>query len=76
MKSTGTYVCTEGVYSILILPETGKVIFSVSKTTMLDNGEELPPEAEGRHFALPAAILADLLTLLETGKQRHHTENT
>ena len=60
---TMTCVCTEEVYSIVLLPNSSKVIFNTSTNTVLENGVELAAESKSVTVELPAALLKEVLAL-------------
>ena len=63
-----TCVCTEEVVSIVLLPNSSKVIFNISTTTVLDNGVELSPSSESVSADLTGELLKGVLSLLPEAK--------
>jgi len=60
---TMTCVCRTEVSSIVLIPSSSEVIFTVTTTTVLDNGVELRPDFERVTVELPAALLEEVLAL-------------
>ena len=68
MKMTCT--CTDEVVSIVLIPSTGKVIFNVTTTTVLDDGTEVGSQSTSATVALPDALLAQVIALNVTKEPR------
>ena len=63
-----TCECTEEVVSIVLLPNSSKVIFNISTTTVLANGVELMPESKSVTAELTGELLEGVLSLLSEAK--------
>lgn len=61
-----TCECTESVVHIAILPESGRVIYSIKKSTVLGDGTVLPSTTSTIELQLPSGSTAvdDILALM------------
>ena len=58
-----TCVCTTEVSSIVLIPSSSRVVFTVTTKTVLDNGVELSPESESVTVELTAELLESVMAL-------------
>ena len=65
-KTTMTCNQEEEVSSIVLIPSSGTLIFNVTTTTTLEDGDELSPSSVTLSTDAPAKLLAELLRLMPT----------
>jgi len=58
-----TCECTDTVVSIVLMPTTGKLVFNVNTTTVLDNGTKVGSESNSNTVDLPDALLSEVIAL-------------
>jgi archaellum component FlaF (FlaF/FlaG flagellin family) len=61
-----TCECTESVIHISILPESGRVIYTVKKLTVLSDGTVLPSSTSTIEYTLPegSTFVEDLIAFM------------
>ncbi len=61
-----TCECTESVIHISILPDSGRVVYSVKKSTVLSEGTELPSTTRTLEYTLPegSTVVEDLIAFM------------
>ena len=61
-----TCECTESVVHIAILPASGKVVYTVKRSTALSDGTKLPSTSSALEYSLPegSTLVEDLVAFM------------